>query len=397
VLTFQSDSNVNTRPLVLFRIAFGSVLVVLVARYFLHGWIDAQFHAPRTLFPWPGFEGVRPWPRPWMHVHFAALGLLAAGLAAGLFTRACAALFCAGFTYVHLIDRTTYLNHYYLVSLMTCLLAFLPLGKAGSLDVHWGLVRGVRSFPAWVPAILRFQVGAVYVFAGIAKLQGDWLLRAQPLRLWLSTSAGGLLAEPWVAFAMSWAGAAFDLALPALLLVRRTRPAAFALAVVFHAATALLFPIGLFPWIMLACLLVFREAAPVVDVPPARRPRFVGALLATYALVQVVVPLRHWMWPGDVLWTEEGFRFSWRVMIAEKTAHARYRWVHADGRRSEVDVAAYLTPWQAHVVPAQPDLLRRFLALLREEARGRGEEVEAEVEVSLNGRPARPFAVGPTD
>ena len=395
MLISESDSNVSTRPLVQFRIAFGALLVVLVVRYFVHGWIDAQFHAPRTLFPWPGLEWIRPWPRPWMHVHFAALGLLAAGLAAGLFTRACAALFCAGFTYVHLIDRTNYLNHYYLISLLTLLLAFLPLGKAGSLDVRWGLVRGVRSFPAWVPAILRFQVGVVYVFAGLAKLQGDWLLRAQPLRLWLSTSAPGPLAEPWAAFAMSWAGAAFDLALPALLLARRTRRAAFALAVVFHAATALLFPIGLFPWIMLACLLVFREAAPAVETSP--RPRLVTALLAAYALVQVVVPLRHWMRPGDVLWTEAGFRFSWHVMIAEKTGRARFHLVHADGRRSAVDVADYLTPLQAHVVPAQPDLLRRFIEVLREEARRRGEgpvEVEADVEVSLNGRPARPF---PTD
>jgi vitamin K-dependent gamma-carboxylase len=384
-------------PLVLFRAVFGAVLGVLVLRYFVHGWIDAQFHEPRLFLSWPGFEWVRPWPRPWMHVHFAALGLLSAGIAAGVCTRTSALLFSAGFTYVHLIDQTNYLNHYYLVSLLTGLLAVLPLGRAGSLDVRWGRVRPAESFPAWVFRLLRFQVGVVYVFAGLAKLQGDWLLRAQPLRLWLSDSPG-LLAEPWVAYAMSWAGAAFDLALPALLLWRRTRRWAFAAAVLFHAATAFLFPIGLFPWIMLAGLLVFREAGPAPSKggpAPPRGRRWIPALVAVYAAVQVAVPLRSWLYPGDVLWTEQGFRFSWRVMVAEKSARAQFHLVDpATGRVRPVRLADYLTPWQAHVMPAQPDLLRRFMELLREEALRRGEgpvNVAAEVDVSLNGRPARPF------
>jgi hypothetical protein len=385
---------IDPARLVLFRAAFGAILAVLVLRYFVHGWIDAQFHDPRHFFPWEGLEWIRPWPRPWMHVHFAALGLLALGIAAGLFYRTSAALFCLGFTYVHLIDKTNYLNHYYLVSLLTGLMAFLPLGRAGSLDVRWGRVPRLAAFPAWTSGILRFQVGVVYFFAGVAKLQEDWLFRAQPLRLWLSSGPElPLLGEPWVAYAMSWAGAAFDLALPALLLWRPARPWAFAAAALFHAATAALFPIGLFPWIMLASLLVFLPPrSPSPPVAPAPTPRLAAALLAAYALLQVAVPLRHWLHPGDVLWTEEGFRFSWRVMIAEKAARARFSLRDpATGETRGVDVADYLTPVQAHFMAIQPDLVRQFVELLRREAARPGEEVVAEVDVSLNGRPSRPF------
>ena len=152
-------------------------------------------------------------------------------------------LFGLGFTYVHLIDKTNYLNHYYLVSLLCLLLAFMPLGREASIDARRRRRRGpAPPFRAWMVAILRFQVGAVYFFAGVAKLQSDWLLRAQPLRLWLSRLenlplVGSVAGEPWAAYLLSWGGALFDLAIPFLLAWSRTRTAAFAALVVFHAAT----------------------------------------------------------------------------------------------------------------------------------------------------------------
>jgi hypothetical protein len=372
-----------------FRAAFGALLVVLVARYFLHGWIDAQFHEPRHFFPWPGLEGVRPWPRPWMHVHFAALGLLGVSLAAGWLPRVSALLFGLGFTYVWLIDRTNYLNHYYLISLLCGILAVVPAG---------------RTVPAWGLGLLRFQVGVVYFFAGVAKLGEDWLLRGQPLRLWLLQTEGvPALHEPGVAVALSWAGAAFDLAIPFLLLARRTRLASFGVLVLFHAATAVLFPIGLFPWVMVVAALVFFPpdwprrlwgAPPAPTAPPARPSRALVAALAAYALLQVVLPFRHWLYPGDVLWNEEGFRFSWRVMLTEKAADARFFAEDLQtGRVEEVRIEDYLTPVQARQMSTQPDLIRHFGRLLerRYRAGGRQVRVRPEVWASLNGRPAAPM------
>lgn len=359
--------------LVLFRVGFGLLMVVLVLRYFANGWIDAQFHEPARFLGW--FSWVRPWPRPWMHVHFAALGLLGALIAAGLFTRTSALLFCLGFTYVHLIDRTYYLNHYYLISLLSGLLAFLPLGGRG------------RPAPAGSLWLLRFQVGVVYFFAGVAKLQEDWLLRAQPMRLWLADVPA--LGEPWVAFAASWGAAAFDLALPFLLLGRRTRPWALGAAVLFHAATALLFPLGLFPWVMVVSLLVFVPG----DVEPAFPSRAPArALVAAYAALQLILPLRFLLDPGDPLLTDH--RFSWRVMVAEKRGEARFTARDPrTGERREVPVRDYLTPVQAHYMAAEPDLIRAFARLVREDyaRRGRSVEVDAEARISVNGRPGEVY------
>lgn len=406
---------VDPAALAVFRIALGTLLVVLVARYFAYGWIDAQFTEPSRFFTWGGFEWVRPWAYPGMHVHFASLGILAACITVGLFTRPAALLFFLGFTYVHLIDKANYLNHYYLISLLTGLMVFLPVNACASLDARLGFVRP-RAVPAWTLWLLRFQVGVVYLFAGVAKLQADWLLRAQPLRLWLSHCTdlpviGPMLGEVWAAYLFSWASAAFDLAIPFLLLIRKFRPWAFASAVVFHVLTAVLFPIGLFPWIMIVCALVFfRPDWPRRFLPGRRHPKEtstvlvrpgVVVLLGVYALLQIAIPLRCWLYPGDVHWTEEGFRFSWRVMVAEKTAHARFRVLNADtGERFDVAPRDYLTPVQAHYMSGQPDMIRDFAVMIRREyeiKRGGRIEVRADVRAAVNGRPSRRLVDPETD
>ena len=402
---------VDPASLVAFRVAFGLLMVVLVARYFAHGWIDAQFHEPSMFFPWPGFEWVRPWPRPFMHVHFAALAGLALAVAAGFHTRVAAALFCAGFSWIHAIDRTLYLNHYYLISLVSLLLCVSPVGRAGSLDVKLGRVAPLAAFPAWTIALLRFQVGVVYFYAGVAKLQPDWLLRAQPMRIWMASVSDAPFVGAWLgsstaAFAASWAGAAFDLAVPFLLLWPAARPLAFAALVIFHVFTALLFPIGLFPWLMIVCATIFlppdwpRRVLRSGRAPRAADPRrdlptrwWVAPALAAWVAIQACVPLRHLWRPGDVLWTEEGFRFSWKVMLVEKAGQARFS-VHElrSGRRREVPMAERLTPAQLRAVTTQPDLARAFARRLASELEGAGVgpvEVYAEVFVSSNGRPAR--------
>ena len=120
--------------MVAFRVAFGALMTIAVVRYFAHGWIDQMFVAPRFFFSYEGLEWVRPWPAPWMHVHFAVLGVLAVSIALGSCYRLSTALFCLGFTYAHLIDKTNYLNHYHLITVVSLLLVFLPLHRAVSLD-----------------------------------------------------------------------------------------------------------------------------------------------------------------------------------------------------------------------------------------------------------------------
>ncbi len=218
--------------LVAFRLAFGALMLCAVGRYFAHGWIDQFFVAPRLFFPYPGLAWLAPLPHGGMYLLYALLGALALCVLLGLWYRASAALFCIGFSYAHLIDRTNYLNHYHLVTLLSLLLVFVPAHRAYSLDVWRGTAPRRATAPAWSIWILRFQLGVVYVFGAVAKLNPDWLLTAQPLRIWLGANVdtpivGALFEQAWVAYAFSYAGLLFDLSIVPLLLWRRTRAAAY--------------------------------------------------------------------------------------------------------------------------------------------------------------------------
>lgn len=406
---------VDIASLAVFRMLFGALMTVAVARYFVHGWIDTFYAQPRMYFPYSGFAWMRPLPQPGMYLLFALIGLAALCLAIGYRARLAAALFCLGFTYVHLIDKTNYLNHYYLISLVSGLLTVMPVGGALSIDAWRDPQKRKRTIPAWMPNVLRFQVGIVYLFAGLAKIDADWLLAAEPLRIWLSGASdvpwlGSVLQLTSVAYAFSWAGMLFDLTIPVWLSWRRTRVAAYIAVIGFHAITGWLFPIGLFPVVMIAFTTVFfapdwpRRWLPntmtgAAAEPPCKRPRRqrrgpVLAFLAVWGLVQLIVPLRFLAWPGCVNWTEDGFRFAWRVMLIEKYAVTTFRLVdRRTGGVTRVDPADLLTAQQARMMSTQPDMLLHFAHRLAERARARGEEVAvyADVRLAFNGRPSRVF------
>ena len=356
-----------------------------------------------------------------MYIHFALLGLASLCVALGFRYRLSIIAFFALFTYVELIDKTTYLNHYYWVSLASLLMIFLPLNRYASMDARRNPSLRADTVQAWVVWALRAQVGVVYFFGGIAKLNPDWLLRGQPMRIWLYNTSdlfliGPLLREEWVAFAMSWCGAAFDLTIVYWLLWRRSRPLAYAVLVVFHVATWLLFPIGMFPWIMIFASLIFFSpdwphrlksrvlgrqeppSEPVTgegdDVSPSRRVIAAAALALVFVLAQFATPLRHWAYPGNVRWNDDGYRFSWRVMLTEKTGHVRFRVTLPTLAETRlVYPEDYLTPIQTERMAYQPDMILATVRLIAHDFRSLDDavEVRADAFVSFNGRPVARF------
>src|SRR6188474_519241 len=237
---------VDVASLAAFRIGFGALLLVAALRYFAHGWIAEYFLIPTHFFKYWGFGWIEPWPGVGMYLHFAIMAACAVGVALGYRYRVCVIGYGLLFTYAHLIDKTNYLNHYYLVLCVCALMACLPLHATWSLDARRDARVRRRTVPSWMLAALRAQFGVVYFFGGIAKLNADWLLNAQPLSTWLARSSdlpwvGPLLATSPAAFAFSWAGALFDLSVVPLLLWRTSRPYAFLALVGFHLFTAQLF------------------------------------------------------------------------------------------------------------------------------------------------------------
>ncbi|HZR18357.1 MAG TPA: HTTM domain-containing protein [Verrucomicrobiae bacterium] len=421
---------VDIASLAAFRFLFGLLMAAAMVRFLAKGWIRLLYIEPRFFFSYPGLEWLRPWPGFLMHVHFIVLAILALGIAFGIFYRVCIALFFLGFTYVELLDQTAYLNHYYLISLLSGLLIFLPAHRAWSIDVWRKPQLRLEAVPAWCLNLLRFQVAVVYVFAGLAKFNADWLLRAEPLRIWLPARSdlplvGPWLGQAWVAYGASWFGALFDTSIVFCLLWRRTRWPAYALLVLFHVATWVLFNIGMFPWIMIvAALLLFpadwprrwlawlrgRGADSQTALSPQRggardeisfglwsdRPcSFLLVLLAAYAAVQVALPLRPWLVSQPSAWTCAGFNCAWRVMIAEKTGYAEfYAFDPSTSRRWRLSVKNFLTPRQETLMAQDPYLVRAMGRRLAADLKARG-LVQAQVTVdafaALNGRPSQPL------
>ncbi len=412
-----------------YRILFGLAMAVSMQRFIAYGWIDTLLVGPRFRFHYWGFGWVEPLSRGGMYTLFWVLAGLALAMAAGLAFRVTSVLFAIGLAYIQLIDVSTYLNHYYLAGLLACLFAISPANRAWSVDA-WIRARASRTprapsvAAAWL-VLFRVQIGLVYFFAALAKAQGDWLLHGQPLGIWLGASTsipllGRLFTLPGVPIAMSWFGFLFDLTIVFWLSYRRTRPWAYAVVIVFHVMTRMLFDIGMFPIIMSMSALVFFSASwprAIVqrfqrsgetagksdrDVSQPRASRLVRAALAlggVYCAVQLLAPLRCHLYGGNVLWHEQGMRFSWRVMVRAKGGATTFLVRQKDGGRVfHVSPRQYLTAFQENEMASQPDLV---LQLAHHIARDFAErdfgdvEVRAESKVSLNGRPGA-FLVDPT-
>jgi hypothetical protein len=404
---------VDAASLVAFRIAFGILMCVEVIRFFAYGWIDRYFIVPTFHFTYFGFWWVRPWAGPGMHVHFAALGILALFVAAGIWYRASAALFFFGFTHVFLLDQARYLNHFYLVCLLSFVLVFVPAHRSFSVDA-WRRSE-IRSdvVPAWAVTLLRAQIGIPYFYAGVAKLNTDWMA-GNPLRGWLAAATdfpvlGSLFVYEPIVTLFAFGALLFDLLVVPLLMWHRTRPVGFSLAVMFHAMNWRLFHIGIFPPLMIAATCLFFDpdwprriwqrvrpsTAPPAEQPTARgqwwsRSQFTTALVAFYLIVQVAVPLRHFLYPGDVNWTEEGHRFSWHMMLREKTGDVEFVATQlATGATFPVDPHAYLTSSQIAAMNPRPDMILQFCHWVADDlSRTMGPvEIRVRASLSLNGRP----------
>ena len=249
-------------PLVTFRVLFGGLMIFSILRFWLNGWIEDFYITPTHFFPYFGLDWIQPYNSAFIYSLFIIMALAALGILLGAFYRASAIAFFLAFTYVELIDKTTYLNHYYFISLIAFLLIWTPAHKAISVDSKLFPRIKTTEIQRWSITILQAQIALVYVFAGIAKLNSTWLLDAQPMSLWLDSKSnfplvGELLSLNVTAYVFSWAGMLFDLFIVLFLLSNKLRLLGYFCLVVFHLFTWLLFPIGVFPWVMIGLTLIY--------------------------------------------------------------------------------------------------------------------------------------------
>ena len=399
---------VDASSLVVFRVGFALLMAWEAYWYVRSGRIDIDWLIPEFHFKYFGFGWVEPLGHTGMYAVFLVLGIAAIGMLVGWKYRLCAFVVWLCFTYQFLLEQALYLNHFYAASLFALFLIFMPAHAAWSVDsMQGGRITRVASIPAWPVYLLRFQTGVIYFYAGVAKINRDWL-NGDPIVSWMRARTDNLFVR--VVFDLgleipvfAYGGMLIDLLLAPLLLWRRTRLPAFVIAVLFHLWNSALFTIGIFPAMMIVATTMFfepdwprrlvarvrrRELAPApAAYSTSWQLRDVGiAIVALYATVQVLLPLRHHLYPGDVAWTEEGHRWAWRMMLREKTANAHFVLVD-QGKVTDVDVDRYLTFWQRRTMSLRPDMMQQFAHFLaddHERKTGRRPQVYANSAVSLN-------------
>ena len=295
---------------------------------------------------------------------------------------------------------------------------FIPANRLLSIDAWRKPAKQRDDVPAWARWLLLAQLSIVYFYAGVAKLNEDWI-HGEPMRSWLAERVdlpliGRFFAEEWVVRLFNYGGLAFDLFIVPLLLWKRTRVIAFLWVIAFHMLNMALFNIGIFPWLMLLSTLLFfppnwsrvvfkrwRRASKEPRPIQPQIPRVTVGLMTTYVMIQLAVPLRHFLYHGNVHWTEEGHRFSWHMKLRDKEANARFFVTDPQSRQTwEVPPRLYLTARQTQKMSTRPDMILQMAHhMARDQAARRGSnrpfEVRAQVTASLHGRD-RQLLVDPT-
>lgn len=379
-------------------------------RFVYLGWIDDHYIHPEFHFTYFGFSWVKPLNAAGLYLVHILMLLASIGVALGRLFRLSAVVLFLTFTYTELIDLTYYLNHYYFVSLICLWLMFIPEPDSK------------YTLPAWCKWLIMFQLGIVYTYAGLAKINYDWLIQALPLRIWLPAHddlplIGNLLTFLETAYVFSWFGMIYDCTIVFFLLYNRTRPFAYLTVIIFHILTGLLFQIGVFPLVMIGATLIFfsenwhkRFQQIIAQIPflgglfvvfPSGEREssryqmsfFLRTVFTGYVIFQVVFPWRYLLYPGNLFWTEEGYRFSWRVMLVEKAGDATFFVKDSQtGREGIVYNREFLNAHQEKQMAYQPDMILQFAQFLGEHYSQKGvsnPEIRAEVYVTKNARPAQ--------
>ncbi len=416
---------VDATPLVAFRIIFGALGCFGAIRFIAKGWVEQLYIQPNFHFKYIGFEWVDPLTGSWMYLPFVLMIISSIGIVFGAFYRLNAVIYFLSFTYVELLDKANYLNHYYFVSIVAFLMIWIPAQRRLSIDAFLFPKIASKTVPYWTLWILRFQLTLVYFFAGWAKINSEWLLDAQPLKIWLQAYrdlplVGTIFASAWLAYFFAWFGCIYDLTIAFFLMGKTTRKWAYLTVIAFHLLTWMLFPIGVFPWVMMGITLVFFPSNvhekwigwierklhfSVLSIRKSyRMPVGLKMMLIVFIGFQIVFPLRYLLYPGDLFWNEDGYRFSWRVMLMEKKGYASFYIIDpTTGGSIFVDNSRYLNDTQIDQMSRQPDMILEYAHFLYDEFNDstflingktytlKHPEVKAEIWVTLNGRNHRAF------
>lgn len=415
-LLFQK---VDNSSLIIFRIFFGILISLECFGAIATGWVRRNLIDPKYNFPFIDFDWLHPLPGPGMYFYFSFMGLLGLCIAFGFKYRVSIITFTLLWTATYFMQKTAYNNHYYLLILISLLMCFFPAEKAKSIDVKLNPKLETNYMYSYVKWTIVLQLFIVYVYASFAKIYIDWLdfsmieVLMHPRRnYWL---IGEVLQQTWVHTIIGTAGILFDLLIIPALLWKPTRKAAFLISIFFHLFNSFIFQIGIFPYLALAFSvfffgpetirsIFFKSKEPFTSFNKIVVPNYKNNLLLLmwiYFIVQLLLPVRHYVIEDNILWTEEGHRMSWRMMLRSRVGKGHFKIVDKNtGQLIKIIPKNYLTTSQERKVFAYPDFAWQFAQYLKMDFENKNMDVAVYLEdsqISINGKPYMPFLDSTTD
>ncbi|SEM05195.1 Vitamin K-dependent gamma-carboxylase [Aquimarina amphilecti] len=403
-------TQIDNSALIIFRVFFGFLITAESFGAILTGWVKRTLVEPQFTFNFIGLDFLQPLPGNGMYYYFALMGIFGIFIMIGFKYRWSMIAYTILWAGVYYMQKASYNNHYYLLLLLCILMSTLPAGNYFSLDVKKNPTLKRISMPRWCILFIIIQLWIVYTYASVAKLYPDWLDFSVARNLMLSRAdypiVGEVLQQKWAHVAIAYFGILFDLLIIPLLLWRKTRLAAFIISIFFHLFNSVVFQIGIFPYLSLAFTVFFfsKERIHSLFMPkkefysanelilPSYRKLLIP-ILSIWFVIQLALPIRHWFIPGDVLWTEEGHKLSWRMMLRGRSGYTNFYIEFNDNacKRVKIDKNQYLSKKQRRIVNTKPDAIWQFAQFLKKEHQKEGRDIAVYVKsrVSVNRKKSR--------
>ncbi|WP_223034608.1 HTTM domain-containing protein [Hanstruepera marina] len=408
---------IDNSPLIVFRIIFGLLCFLESVGAIFTGWVRKTLVDPDFTFSFIGFEWIQPLPGYSMYVYYIIMGVFGLFIMLGYKYRFGAIMFTTMWLGTYLMQKSSYNNHYYLLILLSAIMAILPANRYASLDVKKNPSLKRISMPNWCKWILILQMFIVYTYGSIAKIYPDWL-DASVLGILMKSKQhyvliGDFLQQNWLHYFLAYGGILFDGLIIPLLLFKPTRKLAFFASIFFHLFNSIVFQVGIFPYLSLAFTLFFFEAKTIhriflkskpyyegndIEIPSYKKPMLL--VFSVYFIIQILLPIRHHFIEGNVFWTEEGHRMSWRMMLRSKYGFAIYQVVDKDtNEKTTINLNDYLTKKQQRHVATKPDFIWQFAQRLKQDYAKKGKDISVFVDcrTSLNGKPHKTLINPETD
>eukprot|EP00210_Caulerpa_lentillifera_P004769 g4553.t1 len=391
-------------------------------------------------FPYPGVSWIHPVAPFLGNLLLVICFLSSVALGVGFMTRVASIVNFLVFGYLFHLCQSNYNNHYVLMCHINFVGCFINWNTWGSVDAYFRKKKAKTktldcTIPYWHLLLMQLLFCVPYFFGGIAKMNHDWLFRSQPLIDWFSRKEGFFYRQWWFTWFISWSGMCYDLSISFLLMYPPTRYImGFPGAIFFNFCNKLMFNIGVFPFAMIASLVLFLSpdwphqlweilinnsdsragngAAKEEKIEPSddedkykeKKQKtwhkwYVLIFVCSFLTFHSIYPLRHFfLFKGNPSWTEEGHIGAWHMKLRSKHGTVILEMEEMDGRITHLlpRFDPYVTSHQKSKVLSRPYVLLHYIGRLQtffEEANRPLKAVRIQSCLSLNVNPHKELFV----